>query len=129
MRMTEVKIPTDLSAKNIFENILPGFLEKDKTLAKKIGTVLAIDLAGDEGGQWSADFVSDNPAVTRGIAENAKCVICMHVDVFNDLVAQRKIRPWLSAFTKKKLTVKGHLPTALRLRNLAMVFDEPRSYD
>lgn len=127
--MSEVKVPTDLSAKNIFENILPEFLEKDKTLAKKINTVLAIDLAGEEGGQWSADFSSDNPSVIRGIAENAKCVICMHVDVFNDLVAQRRIRPWLSAFIKKRLTVKGHLPTALRLRNLAMVFDKSRSYD
>lgn len=119
-----MRLDGELTAAYIFEDLLPEFLEKDRTIAKKIGAVLAVDLDGENGGQWSADFGSDNPSITRGLAENAKCTVCMHVDDFDRLVSQKRIRPWLEAFTTKKITVRGHLPTALKLRNIVRAFEK-----
>lgn len=114
----------ELNAKLIFDKLLPEYLVKDKAIAKKINAPMAIDLEGKEGGQWWADFSSDNPVVSRGFNKEAKCTICMNAKDFNYLISQQKIRPWLEAFKSKRITVKGHLPTALKLRAIVQAHEK-----
>lgn len=114
----------DLNANLIFNELLPEYLSKDQTISRRINVPMAIDLQGDNGGQWWADFSSDEPVVQRGLSEEAKCTISMNVEDFNYLISQQKIRPWLEAFKNKKITVKGHLPTALKLRAIIQAYDK-----
>lgn len=106
--------PSELSPQQIFEEILPGLARERPDIAEAINAVLAIELFGEAGGSWSLDLTGP-PLASRGVSEGADCIIRMDAERFSALLKARRIAPWLSAFTKRKIKVEGDMPTVIKL--------------
>lgn len=109
--------PKELSPRQIFEHILPEMAKRHIDITRSINAVLAIELTGENGGSWSLDLTGE-PRSIQGLSDDARCVIRMEADRFSDLLKTRKITPWLSAFTKRKINVSGDMPTVIKLGQL-----------
>lgn len=105
-----------LSASYIFDDFLPALLAERPDVAKQIRAILSVNIYGKDGGKWTGDFISEMPSINKGLDEQAKCTLHISSSDFEWLVASKTVASWLDAFTKRKIRVTGHLPTALRLR-------------
>ena len=108
---------TELSPREIFENVLPDLAKQHSNTSRAINAVLAIELTGNNGGAWSLDLTGP-PETTRGRCEGAQCVVRMEADRFSNLLKTRKVSPWLIAYTKRKIKVEGDMPTVLKVGQL-----------
>lgn len=105
-----------MSAQDILEQKIPAKVRAHPEVGKSIGGVVAFDLAGEGGGQWSLDLTTDAVDVRTGVAENAKVTLLMTATDFEAMVkgelnAQK-------AFLTGKLKVKGDMGAALKLGKL-----------
>lgn len=106
--------PTELSPREIFEQVLPDLARSRPDITKAINAILAIELSGEDGGAWSLDLTG-TPAVVEGVCEGARCIIRMEAVNFSNLLKTRRIAPWLTAFTKREIRVEGDMPTVIKL--------------
>jgi len=104
---------SDLTASEIFNDILPGKLE-DNDEIEDIDAVYEFDVSGDHGGTWTIDFTKDDNFVSEGSSDEADCTIEVSgsdfVGMWNgDLSGQQ-------LFMMGKISVDGDMGLALKLQ-------------
>ena len=74
-------------AADAFDTQVPAGLLLHPDKAREINAIYAFKIAGEGGGEWTADLTADPPTCTRGASATAQCTIEMdHVDFMTMLV-------------------------------------------
>ena len=106
---------SDLSARQIFEEVLPAKLEENSEGAKATNAIYVFNLTGDEGGTWTLNFKKDDDFVSEGESDDAECTVTMSD---SDFVAMWKgdLNP-AQAFMMNKISIEGNMGLAMKLQN------------
>ena len=108
------EMPKD--AADAFDNQVPAGLKLHPDKAREINAIYAFKIAGDGGGEWTADLTSDPPTCVRGDSGKAQCTIDMdHVD-FMSMLADPNAG--MQLYFQGKLRVSGDPMLAMKLQSL-----------
>jgi len=105
---------SDLTAKQIFDDILPDKLEGNEK-AKAVGAVYVFNIEGDHGGTWTIDLTKDTDFVTEGDSDDVQCTVKMKESDFVDMWNGKL--PGAQAFMMGKLKIEGDMGLAMKLQN------------
>jgi hypothetical protein len=106
-----------LSVDGIFSRILPQLITENPDVVQKVRAIINFKLTGQNIQEWTVDLL-DNPGIRSGLANDARCQVTVDRQVFESLLRQNKIMPWLDAYKNKQIKVKGYLPTILKIERL-----------
>ena len=104
-----------MTARKLFENVLPQILRDNPARAEKLGAAICFDILGEGGGTWIVDAVSRPPRVTKGTGASSCTVRAQAVD-FQAMLAEPKAA--LSLFQQGKIQVTGDTAAATRFHLL-----------
>ena len=105
-----------MTAKEIFENELPGRLKEKGDAVTKTNAIFQFRLTGDGGGMWWIDTTVSGGNVGDGENDDAKCTVIMGASDFVDM-ATGKLNGQM-AFMSGKLKVEGDMSLAMQLGNV-----------
>ena len=100
------------SAREVFEQHIPGRLESKPELVEKINAIYKFVVEGDNGGTWLVDLTQAGGKVTEGDG-NANCTVTVTNQDFVDIVTG-KLNGQM-AFMTGKLKVAGDMALAMKL--------------
>lgn len=106
---------SDLTAQQIFEDVLPAKLEKNPDSAKSTNAIYVFNLTGDEGGTWTLNFKKDDDFVSEGDSDDAECTVTMSDSDFVDMW-EGNLNP-AQAFMMNKISIEGNMGLAMKLQN------------
>ena len=100
----------------IFEEVLPTGIAKNKESAMEINAIYQFNITGDTGGTWVIDLTKEDEWVTAGPSDTAQCTIEVSDEdwlgiISGDLDA-------MQAFMMGRLKVAGDLGLATRLQQI-----------
>ncbi|MEZ4446474.1 MAG: SCP2 sterol-binding domain-containing protein [Polyangiaceae bacterium] len=101
----------------LFNETLPGAIEKNPDAAKQIGATFQINIAGDGGGEWYIDASDSGPKAEAGNPGGAQCTIDIAADDFQKLVENPQANG-MQLFMSGKLKVQGNQMLAMKLQKL-----------
>jgi putative sterol carrier protein len=107
---------TPTSASNLFDELLPGQIEKNPDKAKEVGAVYAFKITGDGGGEWTVDLSSTGPKVEKGARAGANCTIEVANGDFMSMLTNPAMG--MQLFMQGKLRVSGDPMLAMKLQKL-----------
>jgi putative sterol carrier protein len=105
----------------LFNETLPGAIEKNPDPAKEIGAKFQININGDDGGKWNIDCTDSGPKAAAGEGE-ADCTIEMSSEDFQKLVENPQANG-MQLFFSGKLKVTGNQMLAMKLQKLFALAD------
>ena len=105
-----------MTARELFENVLPQILRDDPARAKKLGDTICFELVGEGGGTWIVDAVSKPPRVTNLGKSACSCTVRAQVVDFQAMLEEPKAA--LSLFQLGKIKVTGNTAVATRFHLL-----------
>ena len=100
--------------KKLFNEKLPGALERNPADAKKIGGVYQLNITG--AGNWAIDLTGEKPTCKEGQATNPGATIELAEPDFQTLLANPN--EGMKLFFAGKLKVKGNQMLAMNLQKL-----------
>lgn len=106
-----------LTVDSIFNELIPSYIDENPEIIKRINSTIGVELKGDNIQKWTINLL-DNPGIFSDIKNDVKCYIAVDKKTFESLLNENEIKPWLDAYKLKKITVKGHLPTIIKLERL-----------
>ncbi|MBA2663743.1 MAG: SCP2 sterol-binding domain-containing protein [Bradymonadaceae bacterium] len=106
---------SDLTAKTIFEEVLPAKLKVNPDKAKSTNAIYQFNITGDDAGTWTLDFTKDEDFVAEGESDAAQCTITMKDSDFVDMWEGRLSGP--QAFMMNKIKIAGNMGLAMKLQN------------
>ena len=105
-----------MTARELFENVLPQILRDNPARAEKLGAVICFDILGEGGGTWIVDAVSRPPRVTNLGTGASSCTVRAQAVDFQAMLAEPKAA--LSLFQQGKIQVAGDTAIATRFHLL-----------
>jgi putative sterol carrier protein len=102
--------------KKLFNEQLPGAIEKNPDAAKAIGATFQINITGDNGGKWNLNCSDSGPSAKEG-EDEADCTIEMAEEDFQKLVENPQANG-MQLFFSGKLKVTGNQMLAMKLQKL-----------
>lgn len=108
--------------KNLFDDKLPGAIEKNPDAAKSIGAKFQINISGDDGGEWFIDCSDSGPKAESGNPGGADCTIDISSEDFQKLVENPQANG-MQLFFAGKLKVTGNQMLAMKLQKLFELAD------
>lgn len=105
-----------MSTKELIEVRIPEKVQRNAELRQSINALVAFDISGEGGGQWTLDLTQDAVPVQAGLAEAAKVTVQMAVADFEALLGGALNAQM--AFLSGKLKVHGDMALALKLGKL-----------
>lgn len=105
-----------MTARELFENVLPQILRDDPARAEKLGDTICFDLLGEGGGTWIVDAVSKPPRVTNLGMSACSCTVRAQVVDFQAMLEEPKTA--LALFQQGKIQVTGDTAVATRFHLL-----------
>ncbi len=112
-RNEDESMPT---AKEFFEEVLPGRLESNPDKAKSIGAIYQFNIDGDDGGIWLVNLTKEADWITAGASDDSECTITCASSDFVDMIEGRLPGP--QAFMMGKLKIEGNMGLAMKLSNI-----------
>ncbi|RAL21722.1 sterol-binding protein [Lujinxingia litoralis] len=106
---------SDLTARSIFQEVLPANLKESPDKAKSTNAVYVFNITGDDGGTWTLDFTKDEDFVSEGESAEADCSITMKDSDFVDMWEGSLSGP--QAFMMNKIKIQGNMGLAMKLQN------------
>jgi len=105
-----------MTAKELFEEVLPRILRENPERAREFGGSIAFDLKGTGGGVWTVDARSLAPKVVSGKADSALCTVTAEVVDFEAMLAEPKAA--LPLYQQGKIRVMGDSALAASFHRL-----------
>jgi len=105
-----------MTARKLFENVLPQILRDNPARAEKLGAAICFDILGEGGGTWIVDAVSRPPRVTKLGTGAISCTVRAQVLDFQAMLAEPKAA--LSLFQQGKIQVTGDSAAVTRFHLL-----------
>ena len=103
-------------AADAFDTQVPAGLLLHPDKAREINAIYAFKIAGEGGGEWTADLTADPPTCIRGASAAAQCTIEMdHVDFMTMLGDPNA---GMQLYFAGKLRVSGDPMLAMKLQGL-----------
>ena len=106
----------------LFNEDLPGAIEKSPDTAKAIGAKFQINITGDGGGEWYIDASDSGPKAEAGNPGGADCTIEVASEDFQKLVENPQANG-MQLFFSGKLKVTGNQMLAMKLQKLFALAD------
>lgn len=106
---------SDLTARQIFSEVLPARLQANPDKAKATNAVYQFDISGEHGGTWTLDFTKDADFVSEGAQEGAQCILGMSDTDFVSMWEGKL--PGAMAMMSGKLKIKGNMGLAMKLQS------------
>ena len=94
-----------MTARELFEDVLPRLLRVNPERAREFGGIIAFDLKGKGGGVWTVDARSLSPTVTSGKAGAVVCTVTAEAADFEAMLAEPKAT--LSLYQQGRIRVLG----------------------
>jgi hypothetical protein len=105
-----------MTAKELFEDVLPRILRENPERAREFGGIIAFDLKGKGGGVWTVDARSLPPKVESGKAAPVVCTVTAEVVDFEAMLAEPKAA--LPLYQQGKIRVVGDSTLAASFHRL-----------
>ena len=105
-----------MTAKELFEDVLPRILRENPERAREFGGSIAFDLKGKGGGVWTVDARSLTPRVVSGKAASALCIVTAEVADFEAMLAEPKEA--LPLYQQGRIRVEGESALAANFHRL-----------
>ncbi len=101
----------------LFNDELPGMLQKHPDQAKQIGAKFQINVTGEGGGEWFIDASDSGPKAQAGNPGGADCTITLTSEDFQKLHENPQANG-MQLFFAGKLKVSGNQMLAMKLQKL-----------
>ena len=105
-----------MTARELFEDVLPRLLRENPERAREFGGIIAFDLKGKGGGVWTVDARSLSPTVTSGKAAAVVCTVTAEAVDFEAMLAEPKAA--LPLYQQGKIRVVGDSALAAAFHRL-----------
>ncbi len=105
-----------MTAKELFDDVLPRLLRENPERAREFGGLIAFELKGRGGGSWTVDARSLAPKVLPGKAAEVPCTVVAEVADFEAMLAEPKAA--LPLYQQGKIRVVGDSALAAAFHRL-----------
>lgn len=112
----------ELTAKSIFDELLPAMLIDHGDSVKSINAVMRFVITGDEGGTWTADFTG-TPAISRTSEGDADVTLTVSANDFAKL-AVGGMDEAIDQILNRKVKVDGDQYLAIKMQDLFSIGQE-----
>ncbi len=107
----------EITPKQLLEGLVVDRLASRPELRKEIGALIAFDIGGPEGGQWTLDATKESDFLAPGLDPKAKMLIRVS-DAHFVAICTKKLNPQMAAVTGKLKFNPADVALAMRLGKL-----------
>ena len=105
------------SVKTFFDQKVPDVLKTSPEKAKDVAAIYLFKIAGDDGGTWTVDLLSNPPTCQPGVHSTAQCTIEASDADFRSMI-DGGMQAAMQLFFAGKLKVSGDPNLATKLSKL-----------